>query len=89
MRRWLRRFAGLRPWRRRRPDLDLVARCEVLRLRGELDDQRFGDLRLGDCGEPTGSPPGRGLGVRLPGLSSASLALVSEEGDRVPVRLEP
>lgn len=84
MRRWLRRFAGLRPWRRRRPDLDLLARCEMLRLRGELDH-----LRPGDCGAHAGSPPGPGLGLRLPGLASADLALVSEEGDRVPVRLEP
>ncbi len=82
MRHWLRRFAGLRPWRRRRADLDLVARCEVLRLRGELDD-----LRLGECSASTGSQRGQGLDVRLPGLSSARLVLVSEEGDRVPLRL--
>lgn len=83
MRRWLRRFAGFRPWRRRRPDLDLLVRCEVIRLRGEPVG-----LHLAGCDPSPGSQPGSGLGVRLPGLSSGRLALVSEEGDRVPVRLE-
>lgn len=75
MRRWLRRWAGLRPWRRRRHPVDAEVRSRL--LAASIDPASAGDEdRLGGL-----------VAAELPRVSQALVRYVADDGRTLVVRL--